>query len=264
MTDDTTEEAIAEACGIAEELGSSAEAVRAHLAQLPARYAAVVDPRAIVRHTIMAATRPGPAEARTRVTPGTPDGADDSGFDQLDVVALDHPGWFARVAGVLCLQGGDIVSADAFARADGLAVDTFRVRQRADAVGSWWARVEGDLHEAAAGRLAIRARVKQAVGQERAIDDITTRIEARTDPDADLTEIEVRAPDRAGLLYAIAAALAELQIDIVTARVDTIALEAVDVFVCRNAHGSAIDEHHRHEVELAIRAAIDELNRDAA
>jgi [protein-PII] uridylyltransferase len=210
---------------MAAELGSTAEAVRHHLALLPSRYAAAVDPRAVVRHTLMAGTRPGPTEVRSRVTPGGdgPDGVE--GIDELDVVALDHHGWFAKVAGVVALHGGSIVAADAFARSDGLAVDTFKVRPPEGVGGSWWARVEGDLADAAAGRLAVRARVSRKARSDdhrvSRLPDVPTEVTTDEDPSGRSTVIEVRTLDRVGVLYAIATALSELELDIVVARIQT-------------------------------------------
>jgi len=248
---------------LAEELGSTAEAVRDHLALLPSRYAAAVSPRAVVRHTIMATTRPGPTEVRTRVTPGEddPDGLD--GVDELDVVALDHHGWFAKVAGVLALHGGSIVAADAFAREDALAVDTFKVRRPDGVGGAWWARVEGDLADAAAGRLAVRARVARKARSEdhriARLPAVPVSVRAEEDPAGRATVIEVRALDRTGVLYAIATALAELELDIVVARIQTIGHEVLDVFYVRDADGNPLDDDHLSELELGVAAAIEAL-----
>lgn len=263
--------AVEEAVRLAPELGSSEEAVRDHLARLPSRYVELVHPRAIVRHTMMADHPPGPSEVRTRVTPGrghvpaeVADGPTAVGdLDELDVVAIDHPGWFAKVAGVLALHGGSIVAADAFTRADGLAIDTFRVRAPEGASGSWWARVEGDLVEAAAGKLAIRARVLREARRETErlarLARVPTRVTTAPDTVAGTTVVEVRTLDRIGVLYAIAAALAELELDIVLARVETFGVEAVDIFHVRDVGGEALDTHHTAELELAVTAAIQEL-----
>ncbi len=224
----------------------------------------------------MATTRPGPTEVRTRVTPGEhqlradepspspgayaldPDVQD--GPDELDVVALDHPGWFAKVAGVVALHGGSIVAADAFTRDDGLAVDTFRVRPPAGVGGSWWVRVEGDLAEAAAGRLAVRARVsRKARDEDRRVarlPDVTTTVTTGPDPAGTATIVEVSTVDRLGVLYAIATALAELELDIVVARAQTLGYEVVDVFYVRDADGLPLDADHVTELELAVTAAL--------
>jgi [protein-PII] uridylyltransferase len=274
-------ETVREAQRLAPELGTTADAVRAHLALLPNRYANAVSARGVVRHTLMVANPPGPTEVRTRVTPGDRDrpalpsidpgqageageGPMESGpLDELDVVARDHPGWFAKVAGVVSLHGGSIVAADAFTREDGLAVDTFRVRPPEGAGGSWWAAVEGDLAEAAAGRLAVRARVlKKARTDDRRIARlraIPTTVTATRSSTRATTLVEVHTLDRIGVLYAIAAAFAELELDLVVARVQTLGSEVVDVFELRDADGGPLDRDHVAELELALRAAIDEL-----
>jgi [protein-PII] uridylyltransferase len=253
-----------DAQSIAAELGSTAEAVREHLALLPARYAAAVTPRAVVRHTIMTATEPEPGSLRTRVTPGLqePDGVDD--IDELDVVARDTPGTFAKVAGVLALHGGSIVAADAFGRSDGVLVDTFRVQRPSGATGSWWARVEGDLVDAAVGRLAVRARVERkaraAAGRPGRRPEVPTRVHFETDPSGRSTVVEVHTLDRIGLLYAIAGAIAELELDIVVARIQTVGHEVTDVFYVRERRGGPLDADQVAELELAIRSAIEGLD----
>jgi len=256
-------ETVREAQRLAPELGADAADVRDHLALLPTRYARSVSPRAVVRHTLMAAMAPGPTEVRTRVTPGEDYVPEDEGrVDELDVVALDHPGWFAKVAGVVALHGGSILAADAFGRADGLAVDTFKVRPPEGTSGTWWVAVEGDLAEAAAGKLAIRARVlRQARAASARLrgGEMATIITAAPDEAGRATLVEVHTLDRVGVLYAIATALAELELDIVVARVQTLGREVVDVFAVRDADGKPLDDDHLTELRLAVEAAIDEL-----
>lgn len=258
----TTAEAAQE---LAAELGATSAAVRDHLASMSSRYAAAVTPRAVVRHTLMAATMPEVGELRTRVTPGgqEPDGIE--GVDELDVVALDAPGWFAKVAGVLALHGGQVLAADAFARTDGIAVDTFRVQRPEDATGSWWARVEGDLVDAAVGRLAVRARVARRA-RERAprpgrVPEVETAVTCTDDTAGRSSMVEVRTGDRIGVLYAIASAIAELELDIVIARIETEGHEVTDVFTLRDRKGGMLDADQCSELELAITEALFDLQR---
>lgn len=252
-----------EAQQLAPELGADPGDVRTHLARLPARYAAAMSPRGVVRHTLMTASRPGPTEVRTRVTPGEADPDGLEGIDELDVVALDSHGWFAKVAGVVALHGGSVVAADAFARDDGLAIDTFKIQPPEGAAGSWWARVEGDLDDAAAGRLAVRARVaRKARTDERRVarlPSVPTTVTVEADPAGRSTVIEVRTLDRIGVLYAIATALAELELEIVVARIQTVGHEAVDVFYVRDGNGAPLDDDHLAELDLGVTAAIAEL-----
>lgn len=252
-----------EAQRLAPELGADPEGVRDHLARLPGRYAAAVSPRAVVRHSLMARTRPGDAEVRTRVTPGEgePDGV--VGIDELDVVALDHPGWFATVAGVVSMHGGEIVAADAFSRSDDVAIETFKVVAPEQAAGSWWARVEGDLDDAAAGRLAVRARVMRAALAEAdrvaRLPAVETTVDGSPDPSGRSTVLEVRALNRRGVLYTVASTLAELRVDVVVARIQTVGHEALDVFTVRDATGGPLTADHLAEVELGVRTALELL-----
>jgi len=250
---------------IAEELGATPDDVREHLARMSSRYAAAVTPRAVVRHTLMAATVPEVGELRTRVTPGTqdPDGVD--GVDELDVVALDAPGWFAKVAGVVALHGGSILAADAFTRVDGIAIDTFRVQRPVGALGSWWARVEGDLVDAAVGRLAVRARVARKARDDAPrpgrLPDLPTALAFSDDPSGRSTVVEVRTLDRIGVLYSIASAIAELELDIVVARVQTVGHEVTDVFYLRDRRDGPLDADQQSELELAVTSALESLSR---
>ena len=249
---------------LAPELGASPELVREHLALLPRRYAAAVSPRAVVRHALMGTTELGPTDVRTRVTPGAEDPDGHAGLDELDVVALDHPGWFAKVAGVVALHGGSVVAADAFTREDGLAFDTFKVAPPPGAGGSWWARVEGDLDDVAGGRLAVRARVLRKARAQRSrlakLPPVTSKVVASEDAGGRTTVIEVRTLDRRGVLYAIATALAELKLDIVMARVQTLGHEVTDVFYLRDGDGAPLSRDHLAELELAVLGAIEELS----
>lgn len=270
---DGAEATAAQAQRIAPQMGVDPDVVRAHLAQLPARYAGAVSPRAIVRHAALGRTRPAAAEVRTRVTPGEIEAprafGDDAPadapptLDELDVVALDRPGLFAKVAGVLALHGGSVLAAHAYTRADGVSVDTFVVAPPTYATGSWWVAVEGDLAEACAGRLALRARVARKARTEvrrlQRLPRVASRVSAAPSPAGGSTVVEVHTLDRIGVLYAIAAALAELELDIVVAKIATVGHEVVDAFYVRDADGKPLDGDHVAELELAVLTGLDEL-----
>ncbi len=185
-----------EAQRLAEEMGATAALVRDHLARLPRRYASVVAPRAVVRHALMAQVPLQATEVRTRVSPGDERDDDLRAYDELDVVAVDAPGLFSKVAGVLALNGGSIVGASAFTRDDGGAVDSFTVMRPETAPASWWARVEGDLVEAVAGRLALRARVARRARQEerrlQRLPAVETTVTVTPDESGSASVVEVR------------------------------------------------------------------------
>lgn len=255
-----------EAERLAPELGADAAEVRAHLGRLDTRYAAALTPRAVVRHALLCRDPLPPAGVRTRVTPGVEVLLGDhedlaalsaAGLNELDVIARDHPSRFAAVAGVVALHGGSIEAAVGFTRDDGLAVDTFRVRAPDGAGGSWWARVEGDLAEAASWRLAVRARVaaaRPARGEQPPPEEVVVEL---TDDDAlDATAVLVRTPDRHAVLYDLASAFAELGLELLMAQVATVDREVADRFVVRDADGGPLDDDLARELVVALRHAV--------
>jgi len=252
-----------EAVALGPELGVDGAAVRAHALGMPERYLSAMSPRAVVRHAAMTAHTVGAEEVRTRVTPGDDPAGDYAGYDTLDLVALDAPGLFSKVAGVLALHGGSVVTADAFTSAEGVAVDTFVVAPPDHATASWWLRVEGDLAEAIAGRLALRARVARKAKDEQRrlarLPDVTTSVTTAEDPAGAATVLEVHTQDRVGILYAVTAALAELHLDIVMARIQTMGNEVVDSFFVTDPFGQPLDDVHAEEMLMAVSAALDEL-----
>jgi [protein-PII] uridylyltransferase len=72
------------------------------------------------------------------------------------------------------------------------------------------------------------------------------------------TVLEVTCPDGVGVLYRITRAFAELDLDIVSARVQTLGSDVVDAFYVRDVSGAKIeDRDHLAEVELAVLRWID-------
>lgn len=226
-----------------------------HVARFTSRYVASVSPRTVARHLLMLRQPLVPGEVRSRVTPapGTHDGR-----RELDVVTRDSPGLFSQVSGVVSLIGGQVVSADAHTTYDGVAVDTFEVMAPDGVSTSWWARFEGELVDAVAGRIALRAAVDRAA---RDAGSATTR-EVAIDvvPEAPWSSVRVRTGDRLGLLFTITDAIAELRLDIVSAQVDTRGDMVDDVFVVRTAADrSGLDEEQVRQLGLGIRWAVARL-----
>jgi [protein-PII] uridylyltransferase len=174
---------------------------------------------------------------------------------QLTVVATDRPGLFSRVAGTLALKGLTVLAAEA-GGADGMAASQFRVGSGGTEVD--WEEVVADVRRAVDGRLAIEARLAQRARTGRrmpAAMRLVAEPSVRVDNTASGTStiVEVRAPDRLGVLYRITRAFADLDLDIRTAKVDTLGHEVVDSFYVRTSTGAKIeDRDHVRELERAI------------
>ncbi|MDP8936742.1 MAG: [protein-PII] uridylyltransferase [Actinomycetota bacterium] len=176
----------------------------------------------------------------------------------LTVVARDRPGLFWRVAGTLTIHGLDVLSARAWPGEGGMAIEDFLVDPVFGGEPPWEA-VAADLRRAVAGRLSLEARVTERARRYLGRSGPASAAPARTavivdnDASATATVVEVRAPDRIGTLYRITRALADLELDIRSAKVATLGHEVVDTFYVLDASGERIvDPDHAREVERAV------------
>jgi [protein-PII] uridylyltransferase len=175
----------------------------------------------------------------------------DLGTSDLVVVTRDVPGLFALIAGTLAAHGVNVLSAQIGTRADGLAVDTFHVN---DPLGEAitderrWEAVTGDLRRICAGAVSVEALFqtrRPRRGSPGPAAGPGGRRLARVTVDNSLSDshtvIEVKAPDRVGLLYQITQALAREGLDIATAKIATDLDQALDAFYVTDAAGRRIE-----------------------
>jgi [protein-PII] uridylyltransferase len=183
-----------------------------------------------------------------------------SSGDRLTIVTADRHGLFSRVAGVLALHGLDTLDAAATTES-GWALEVFRVESSFGPTFSW-TKVVADIERALAGQLAIRARLAARIrtyGQRRTAGHEEVEPEIRFDLDAtpDATVVEVHAPDGLGVLYRITSALADLDLDITSAKVQTLGPRVVDTFYVRDGRGQkATDPGLLAETERALLHAL--------
>ncbi|MET0729219.1 MAG: [protein-PII] uridylyltransferase [Acidimicrobiales bacterium] len=165
--------------------------------------------------------------------------------DQLTVVAPDRPGLFSRVAGVLALHGLAVLDA-AVTTLDGMALEVLRVESSFGPTISW-DKVTADLEKVLHGRLALQARIAERArvyggGRPKGPLQGPPRIHIDNDASRSATVVEVHAPDSIGVLYRITRALADLELDIVSAKVQTLGERVVDAFYVRSATGGKVDD----------------------
>ncbi len=176
--------------------------------------------------------------------------------DRLSVVAEDRPGLFSKVAGVLALHGLEVLAAATDPSVPGWASSTFRVVDpRRDEPP--WERVRLDLDRALDGRLALRARLAERGRTYRRPPALPAPAEATVtfhdDASSSSTVIDVHAADGLGVLYRITCALAELDLDIRSARAQTMGGTVVDAFYVQTRDGGKVaDRSLQAEVELAV------------
>src|SRR5581483_10383143 len=147
----------------------------------------------------------------------------------ITVVAPDHPGLLAVVAGTFTLHRIGVRSALATSEG-GMAADVFHVDTARDAFPDW-ARLEKDLATALEDpstlhhRLADRMR---SVRSARRVPVAGTDVVVDNDATPRATVVEVRTDDGPGVLYRVALLLREVGLDILSAKVETLGHEVVD------------------------------------
>jgi [protein-PII] uridylyltransferase len=176
--------------------------------------------------------------------------------DRLTVICPDRHGLFNKVVGVLTLRGLQVLDAAAVTE-DGMALEVFRVESSLGPTYSW-EPVLGDLERVLNGQLALRARLAERDRryQKKRVDgahDIETEvIFDQASGGGDATVVEVHARNSVGLLYRITRALADLDVEIVSAKVQTLGPKAVDSFYVQDVNGRKLAPEVLPELERAI------------
>ncbi|WP_040338212.1 [protein-PII] uridylyltransferase [Candidatus Blastococcus massiliensis] len=195
---------------------------------------------------------PGTAGA---VTVGIQDVADGQ---QVTIGAPDRPGLLSTCAGVLALNQLDVRAAKITVEG-GRATSVFAVRPRfgrapvpeilADGVR---AALEGSLP------LAERLRQREVDYRQDGTRSAPPRISWHNSEVSGAATgiVEVRAADRAGLLYRLTAAIAGEGLDVTSARIETLGGDAVDCFYVANSSGEPVGPEQRTRVDAALVAAM--------
>ncbi len=180
----------------------------------------------------------------------------------LTVMTDDRPGIFSRVAGVLALHGLDVTTATAYSSDSGRALSVFSVD---DPFGNElaWSAISDDLARALGEGLALRARVAdRARRYERRrgpVHDARTTVAFDNDVSDTATVIDVRAVDGVGVLFRVTAAFADFDLDIRSARVNTMGSHVLDAFYVRDRLGRKItDADTIREITLAVQHSVDD------
>lgn len=214
----------------------------AHLALLSERYLATISPQRVAAH-LRLLDRLGEEGVLATELFHHPD----LGSSELVVATRDVPGLFSLIAGTLAAQGINILSAQIHTRADGIVIDTFQVN---DPFGE-------AVTEEARWRRTLEA-LRRVLRGEASVDDLLARRRA-IHPGAEgvagppkisldnqlsdsYTVLEVKCPDRVGVLYVITHTLSALGLDIASARIATEIDQAYDTFYLTDRQGRRLED----------------------
>jgi [protein-PII] uridylyltransferase len=194
----------------------------------------------------------------------------DRGYSLVKICTWDRAGLFWKIAGSLSANGVNILGAQIFTRADGVALDTFFVndartgnlaeRDQRENFSSLLERVltgdPVDFPVLIARQTAARSAYSAYLGER-----LETQIRFDNDASDERTLIEVETEDRLGLLYTISQTLAELRLDISAARIVTERGAAIDSFYIRDADygGKIVSAERLEQISSQLQAAIARL-----
>ena len=183
----------------------------------------------------------------------------DLGSSDLVVVTRDVPGLFSLIAGTLAARNINIRSAQIHTRGDGVAIDTFQVNDPIGEVmtsNAHWTRTLGALRAVLTGEQSVEALLAQRRAGVRAAQvPLPPRITLNNRLSDDYTVIEVKCPDRLGLLYLVTRTLSALSLDIASARIATEIDQAFDTFYVNDAKGRKVADGAAMD---AVRAALEQ------
>jgi len=182
----------------------------------------------------------------------------------ITVCAKDRPGLLSRIAGVLTLNGIDILDVRIFTWRNNTALDIFEVQAPPDPIfeDERWERVAGNLALALEDKLDLSVALAQKKGGFKTIQDKEmTRVRPQkviidNNTSSFFTIIEVIAWDFPGLLYKVTDAIFRCRLDIWVAKSANQVDQVVDVFYVRSFDGEKVDSK---EEEIHIRQTIESV-----
>ena len=194
----------------------------------------------------------------------------DRGGNSVTICTWDRAGLFSKITGSFSAAGLNILSAQIFTRADGIALDTFFVTDaRTGNLADRSQREEFQrvLNKVLAGEdvplktLIARHRNTRPLYQAYTGERMPTLIQFDNEASETRTVIEIETEDRVGLLYAISETLAALELDISAAKICTEKGAAIDIFYIHEAGGGKIIAPERKKkIENKLRQAIHALD----
>jgi [protein-PII] uridylyltransferase len=181
--------------------------------------------------------------------------------NEITLVTSDRPRLFAGMAGALAAWGMNVVTADAFANAAGVVVDSFRFTDSFKTLElnvSERERFVTSVRDLISGRTSVE---KMLSGRRRAKRPapgfvVETKIDFDDEASSSSTLLQVVAQDVPGLLRAISATLSQLGYNVEVALIDTEGETAIDVFYL-TSDGQQLGDAQKKELRRALAEVIE-------
>ncbi len=188
---------------------------------------------------------------------------------EIVVCTRDAPRLFSRICGVMVAHGLNILGARIHTWGNGIAMDTFRVESlgpgdREPVDPSRIREMEKDLGAILEGRLELREllarRARPPAGPSGRYPAVKPRVRIDNTSSDFYTVVEVRAADRFGLLFVITSALADMDLGVHVAIIDTRKGQVVDVFYVQDPSGQKVwDKARLAQMERSLHQAMERM-----
>ena len=168
---------------------------------------------------------------------------------EVTIYVKDRLGLFSVLSGAFALAGADIVDARIVTLSNGMALDSFTIQdaggafERADKLARLATIIEHAIDAPAdAGEVVLPA---PPWASRFEVFTVAPRVLVDNKASAGHTVIEVNGRDRKGLLYRLTRAIADLKLQIASAKISTFGARAVDVFYVKDQFGLKIEDEKR-------------------
>ncbi|MEZ4527431.1 MAG: [protein-PII] uridylyltransferase [Desulfobacterales bacterium] len=166
----------------------------------------------------------------------------------VTICGKDRPGYFSKIAGVFAINRINILEARTHTWRNHSALSVFEVMRPPDLIfeEERWARAQRELRSALSGKLNIMTAIAERIAGETKQTALLWKVPARVEVDNEIssacTVIEVFALDAPGLLFRLSDALFRCRLNIQSARISTVAEQAVDVFYVTDFDGRKVED----------------------
>lgn len=244
-----------------------AEEIEAHFGGMTDRYFAAHDAETIARHVRLFRSffEEGLAKEGANLD-AVVEWADQPGAGHAEVVVCgwDRERLLERISAAFLEAGINILGADIHTRADGLALDIFRVSNHRNEPmpkerdrERFGNRLRDLLSLPGSRALPMARRPARVPDPQHEAEELAVWVVANNTAHPDCTILELQAPDRLGLLYHLLRAISHDGIAIQSARIATECRAALDVFYLKGRDGHKItDQTQLLRLERRIRAAV--------
>lgn len=146
---------------------------------------------------------------------------------EIIITAEDRSGLFSLIVGFLSSKGLNIVAGRIFTGKKGLVIDKISISNWKEV---WWEGLQKDLEEGLRS-IIVERKPLSIVRHKKAVKSVfSIFVEIDNESSDDYSLIEIFSPDRVGLLYDISDVMYRKDVNIVSARINTDAGLAHDVF----------------------------------